>query len=75
MLGPKADDEVANGHANGGLNGSTDSANSSGKWDWKLVEAENERGMEFSRHFAALDGLDDAFSGDERPALGSYYDL
>ena len=69
-----------NGHANGNANGS---ANGHAKvpevatgWDWKMVEAENARGMEYAKHQAALDdGLIDTFTGSKQPALGYYTDI
>ncbi|CAG8978824.1 hypothetical protein HYALB_00013198 [Hymenoscyphus albidus] len=42
------------------------------EWDWKRVEAENKRGLEFASHFAALDELHHEFSGSQGPALGKY---
>jgi hypothetical protein len=41
-------------------------------WDWKMIEAENARGLEYAKHFAALDNLDQTFTGEEQPALGVY---
>lgn len=82
MSGPTALDKaeaIANGHMNGHANGHTNDSlhgfADSMEWDWKRVEAENARGMEFAQHFAALDRLDDAFTGPERPALGVYNDI
>ncbi len=45
------------------------------KWDWKRIEAENEKGLVFVRNFAALESLNDDISGGDRPAIGSYSDL
>jgi len=45
------------------------------EWSWQRIVAENERGMEFANHFAALDTLHNEFSGAKRPALGVYTDL
>lgn len=45
------------------------------EWTWQRVVAENEKGLEFANHFAALDALHEEFSGGDRPALGVYTDL
>jgi hypothetical protein len=42
------------------------------EWDWRKVEAENKRGLEFAAHFAALDELHHEFTGSQAPALGKY---
>lgn len=79
MSGKPAEAAQQNGHAIVGANGAVTengSAETRGEeWDWKRIEAENERGMEFARHFAALDGLDQTFSGEDGPALGEYNDF
>ncbi|KAL3424564.1 capsule polysaccharide biosynthesis protein [Phlyctema vagabunda] len=67
-----AENGTANGHANGNANGSATSAD---KWDWERVEAQNERGLKFAEHFAALDGLHGEFAGSKQPALGRYRDF
>lgn len=41
-------------------------------WDWKRVEAENKKGLEFAAHFAALDELHHEFTGSQAAALGRY---
>lgn len=75
MSGPKPE---TNGYATNGHvveNGSAVAVNGAATedaWDWKRVEAENARGMEFAKHFVALDGLHDLFTGEEKPALGVY---
>ncbi|KAH7407912.1 hypothetical protein BKA64DRAFT_721658 [Cadophora sp. MPI-SDFR-AT-0126] len=46
-----------------------------GEWDWKRVERENKRGLKFAEHFAALDGLNQEFTGSRQPALGRYRDF
>jgi hypothetical protein len=43
-----------------------------GEWDWKKVESERRKGMEFARHFAALDGTHGMFDGGEDGALGRF---
>lgn len=43
--------------------------------DWKRVEAQNEKGLEYVAHFAALDELHHEFSGSQSPALGRYRDF
>lgn len=42
---------------------------------WEKVVEENERGLKYAEHFAALDGLTGQFSGNRRPALGKFADL
>ncbi|KAG4434676.1 hypothetical protein IFR05_009851 [Cadophora sp. M221] len=48
---------------------------SDGGWDWKRVERENRRGLKFAEHFAALDALNQEFTGSQQPALGRYRDF
>ena len=45
------------------------------EWDWKRIVAENERGLKYVEHFAALDGLHSEFSGSRTAALGKYRDF
>jgi hypothetical protein len=45
------------------------------EWNWKKVVAENEKGLKFAEHFAALDELHHEFSGSKAPALGKYRDF
>jgi hypothetical protein len=45
------------------------------EWDWKKVVAENQKGLKFAHHLAALDGLHHEFSGSRAAALGRYTDL
>lgn len=59
----------SNGHADAPADSVSD------EWDWKRIEAENARGMKYAQHFAALDGLLEEFTGENRPALGVYRDL
>ncbi|KAI9649441.1 hypothetical protein NHQ30_002017 [Ciborinia camelliae] len=47
----------------------------SNEWDWKRIEKENKRGLQFAEHFAAMEGLHNEFSGSQGPALGKYRDL
>jgi hypothetical protein len=44
-------------------------------WDWKRIDAQNQKGLKFVDHFAALDGLHGEFSGSQTPALGKYRDF
>ncbi|KAM3075186.1 hypothetical protein ACMFMF_005865 [Clarireedia jacksonii] len=44
-------------------------------WDWKRVEEENKRGLQYAEHFAALEGLQQEFTGSRSAALGKYRDL
>lgn len=45
------------------------------EWDWKRIVAENEKGLKYAEHFAALDGLIGEFSGSKTAALGKYRDF
>ncbi|KAH8596376.1 hypothetical protein B0O99DRAFT_570506 [Bisporella sp. PMI_857] len=56
-------------------NGVVHEPNGEDKWDWQRVVAENERGLEYAKHFAALDDLHQEFSGSKAAALGKYRDL
>lgn len=47
----------------------------SDEWDWKRIVAENEKGLKYAEHFAALDGLHGEFSGSRTTALGKYRDF
>lgn len=53
----------------------TISAETTDEWDWRRLEAQNRRGLEFAQHFAALDNLNQTFSGSQEPSLGRYRDL
>jgi hypothetical protein len=55
-------------------NGSTVKGNED-IWDWRRIEAENAKGMIYAEHFAKLDGLYEAFTGEKTPALGFYRDV
>ncbi|TEY81055.1 hypothetical protein BOTCAL_0035g00500 [Botryotinia calthae] len=46
-----------------------------GAWTWEKTVAENEKGLKYVEHFAALDGLTAEFSGSKAPALGKFKDL
>ncbi|MCJ1386054.1 hypothetical protein MMC17_009179 [Xylographa soralifera] len=41
-------------------------------WDWWSMEQERDHGMSLAKHMAGLDTLHDAFTADDRPALGQY---
>ncbi|KXX77802.1 Protein THEM6 [Madurella mycetomatis] len=43
-----------------------------GEWDWKRVEFERRKGMEYAEHFAALDGTNALFDGGEDGAIGKF---
>lgn len=45
------------------------------EWTWQRIVAENEKGLKFANHFAALDALHGEFSGENCPALGVYTDF
>lgn len=42
------------------------------EWDWRRVERERRRGMEYAEHFAALDGTNSLFDGGEDGAIGHF---
>lgn len=46
-----------------------------GAWTWEKTVAENEKGLKYAEHFAALDELTAEFSGSKAPALGKFKDL
>lgn len=77
LLGiPNGKEEVlGNGRANGHANGAAKEAATETVWDWKMVEAENAKGMEYAKHHAALDSLSETFTGNKQPALGYYTDI
>ncbi|KAM7218700.1 hypothetical protein V8F06_005854 [Rhypophila decipiens] len=43
-----------------------------GEWDWRRVEYERRRGMEYAEHFAALDGTNNLFNGGQDGAIGKF---
>jgi hypothetical protein len=45
------------------------------EWDWRRIVAENNRGLKYAEHLAALDGLHNEFSGSRAGALGRYTDF
>lgn len=47
-------------------------ADEEGEWDWRRVEAERRRGLEYAEHFAALDGTNSLFDGGEDGAIGNF---
>lgn len=47
----------------------------SDEWGWKRIVTENERGLKYVEHFAALDGLHSEFKGSKTAALGKYRDF
>ncbi|KAH7333434.1 hypothetical protein BKA65DRAFT_607619 [Rhexocercosporidium sp. MPI-PUGE-AT-0058] len=53
----------------------TPESETSDEWDWTRIERENKRGLKFATHFAALDGLNQEFTGSQQPALGRYRDF
>ncbi len=42
------------------------------EWDWRRVELERRKGMQFAQHFAALDGMHALFDGGAKGALGRF---
>ncbi|KAL2269204.1 hypothetical protein VTJ83DRAFT_4050 [Remersonia thermophila] len=43
-----------------------------GPWDWRRVEAERRKGLQYAEHFAALDGTNSLFDGGEDGAVGKF---
>jgi hypothetical protein len=43
-----------------------------GEWDWKRVEAERRKGLEYAEHFAALDATNSLFDGGADGAIGKF---
>ncbi|KAL9598164.1 MAG: hypothetical protein Q9219_004661 [cf. Caloplaca sp. 3 TL-2023] len=43
-------------------------------WDWEGIERERQRGMKIAEAWSQTEGLGEEFLGDERPALGTYWD-
>ncbi len=80
MSGPSGEVTPEEGDMNGSTvvvekNESATTAASEDEWDWKKVEAENKKGLQYAEHFQALDGLHKEFSGSKGPALGKYRDF
>lgn len=48
------------------------SGNDDADWDWRRVEYERRRGMEYAQHMAALDGASSFFDGGRNGALGKF---
>lgn len=46
-----------------------------GEWDWAKVEVERLRGMKIAEAWSRTEELGEEFLGDERPALGKYWDF
>ncbi|RDW58050.1 hypothetical protein BP6252_13461 [Coleophoma cylindrospora] len=66
-----------NGNGSGSESVSGDEGKHGGEeeWDWKRTVAMNEKGLKLAEHFAALDNLQDEFTGSKEPALGRYRDF
>ncbi|KAK3996654.1 hypothetical protein QBC44DRAFT_231441 [Cladorrhinum sp. PSN332] len=45
---------------------------SDSEWDWKRVEFERRKGLEYAQHFGALDGTNSLFDGGEDGAIGKF---
>ncbi|KAK3377648.1 hypothetical protein B0H63DRAFT_524933 [Podospora didyma] len=41
-------------------------------WDWKHVEQERRKGLQYAEHFSALDGTNSLFDGGEDGSIGSF---
>jgi len=46
--------------------------NATEEWDWRSVELERKRGLEYANHFAALDDTNSLFDGGEDGAIGRF---
>lgn len=44
-------------------------------WDWERVETERQRGMRIAELYAGLEGLNEEFTYEDKPALGIYTDF
>ena len=53
----------------------TNDTKSHDEWDWQRIVEQNEKGLKYVEHFAALDGLIGEFSGSKTAALGKYRDF
>ena len=42
------------------------------EWDWRRIERQRRKGMEFAQHFLALDGLESLFDGGKSGAIGKF---
>ena len=73
MSGPSGESTPEPLEAEGSV--TPESEGAEGVWDWKRVERENKRGLKFAEHFAALDGLNQEFTGSREAALGRYRDF
>ncbi|GAW18543.1 hypothetical protein ANO14919_080190 [Xylariales sp. No.14919] len=59
--------------ANGGANGHVElDAAESPAWDWKRIEDERKKGLEYAVHLASLDGLLNRFDPGEDGPLGTF---
>jgi len=65
--------KTENGHANRAVVEGGEMA--AKELDWKRIQAENERGLKYVEHFAALDELKTEFTGSGKRALGRYRDF
>ncbi|KAI1054055.1 uncharacterized protein FIESC28_05093 [Fusarium coffeatum] len=43
-----------------------------GEWDWRRVEAQRRKGVEYAKHFQELDTLHELFDGGNEGALGKF---
>ncbi|KAK0106929.1 hypothetical protein ONS95_003645 [Cadophora gregata] len=75
MSGPSGESTPETLEVEGEGSETPESEGSEGEWDWKRIEKENKRGLKFAEHFAALDGLNQEFTGSREAALGKYRDF
>lgn len=57
------------------VDAANDDAKGQDECTWQRIVTENEKGLEFANHFAAMDELHSKFSDTGKPALGVYTDL
>ncbi|KAK0116619.1 hypothetical protein ONS96_012475 [Cadophora gregata f. sp. sojae] len=75
MSGPSGESTPETLEVEGEGSETPESEGSEEEWDWKRIEKENKRGLKFAEHFAALDGLNQEFTGSREAALGKYRDF
>ena len=66
---------LANGHANGDVNGVLPKPVQGDDWNWNIIEAERLRGLKVAQKFADMDGMHEYFDGGKDGVLGEFADL
>ncbi|KAK3358847.1 hypothetical protein B0T25DRAFT_77558 [Lasiosphaeria hispida] len=72
LLPPRPGDGWRGGETGCGTPDELGAINEQDERDWRHVEQERRKGMEFAQHFAALDGTNSLFDGGEDGAIGSF---